>query len=363
MRRQVRNDPDRGPADDGAVVTYSRLSSRGGRGPAERQEPFLDAREVPYTDRDLRAYDPERAEAGGLDEAIDDLEAPRRGRGGRRRGARGAVLVGAVALAAGMVILAYAYGIATRGGAPEPSSAGASAALPGSAGDTRGTLSADDPARSIPASGEAPAPAAPVGDRAAVPLPAEPATAAAKPPEPKTRPEKSASVPAAASSGAGGVPMDGDAAQPALVAPVPATTTPAAPVEAAPPRATANAEPPPAKAADAKAADSKAADNKQAGSGDDLMANIERLLKRDGATAGTSGQPGAAPAAIAGPTPIVPAQPTPVSDPNALPQLPDPNTTAATQPPAAPPPVDNRLIPPADIPNVAPTETGTSGSQ
>ena len=29
MRRRVRNDPDRGPAEEGAVVTYSRLSGRG----------------------------------------------------------------------------------------------------------------------------------------------------------------------------------------------------------------------------------------------------------------------------------------------------------------------------------------------
>ena len=259
MRRRVRNDPDRGPAEEGAVVTYSRLSAHGGSGPAERQEPYIEARKVPYGDGDLRAYDPERAAGDGLDAVVDDLDVPRRG---KRRGAGGAVLVGAVALAAGMVILAYAYGIATRVEAPSS----ASAVAPEGAAATRGTLPADDAARSIPVEGNAPAAAlapapesaAPVGDTSA-PLPA--------------------AQPAAAASGSDGVPMDGDAAQPAggaqpaLVAPVPATATPAAPAKAAETRATASAEPPPVKAA-------KPADNT-----DDLMANIERLLQRDATSA------------------------------------------------------------------------------
>ena len=174
MMKRVRNEPDSGSVAEGAMVTYSRLP-RGGRSPAvpeepfERQEPFLDAREVPLRDDDLRAYDPDRA-AGGPDGAVNDLEAPRRGRG-RRRGGFGAVLIGAVALAAGMVILAYAYGIATRVDEPSPLSAGASATTPESAAQSRGTLSADDAARSIP-----------VGSPAA--------------------------------SGADGTPMDGDFAQP-----------------------------------------------------------------------------------------------------------------------------------------------------
>ncbi len=335
MRKRVRNEPDSGPAAEGAMVTYSRLP-RGGRGPAERREPILEAREVPYRDDDLRAYDPERA-AGGLDEAIDDLEMPRRRRGRKpRRGGRAAILVGALALAAGMVILAYAYGIATRLDAPSSLSAGASASAPAGpadAGTTRGTLPADDAARSIPVpvKGESsapvpspsPKPAAPEGNAGA----AQPATeSASAPPSP---------------SGAHGTPMDGDgaqpsgAAQPALVAPVPATKTPAAPAAAPPP-----------KAADAKPVDS----------GDDLINNIERLLARDGATAGASGQPGDSSAESAGPTLLSPPpQSTAVSDPNGLPALPDPNAPAARLPANAGSP--NRLIPPADIPNVPPSDT------
>ncbi len=345
MRRRVRNDPDHGPAEDGAVVTYSRLSARGGQGPSDRQEPYLEAREVPYRDTDLRAYDPERAARDGFGAAADDLEAPRRGRG-RRRGARGAVLVGAVALAAGMVILAYAYGIATRVEAPSS----ASAVAPEGAAATRGTLPADDAARSIPVEGNAPAAAL------------APAPESAPPVGDTTVPLPAAQPPATAASGSNGVPMDGDVvqpaggAQPALVAPVPATATPAAPAKAAETRATANAGPPPAKAA-------KPADSKPANNSDDLMAKIERLLQRDAATADASGQPGAAPAAAAAPTPIGPAQPTAISDPNALPQLPDANTVANTPVPPADvgPSLGNRLIPPADIPNVAPTGTGTGG--
>ena len=84
MRKRVRNEPDSGPAAEGAMVTYSRLSRAAGSGPAERQEPFIEARQVPYRDDDLRAYDPDRA-ASGLDGAVDDLDAPRRGRGRKRR--------------------------------------------------------------------------------------------------------------------------------------------------------------------------------------------------------------------------------------------------------------------------------------
>ncbi len=339
MRNRVRNEPDSGPAADGAMVTYSRVP-RGGRPPAEpqepfeRQEPYLDAREVPYQDDDLRAYDPERA-PGGLDGVVDDLDVPRgrRGRGRRRGGGRVAVLIGALALAAGMVILAYAYGIATRVEAPSPLSAGMSTTGQDGAGTTRGTLSADDAARSIPVKGEAPAaalapspqPAAPQADTGAAQPPAE--SAKASPP------------------GAAGVPMDGDAgqptggAQPALVAPVPATATPAAPGQAAAP---------PAKAANAPPA---------AGSTDDLMTNIERLLTRDGATAGASGQPGDGSAASAGPTSLAPALQPAGSD--GLPPLPDPNAVANAPAPTTGPQAPNRLIPPADIPNVPPSDAST----
>ena len=88
------------------------------------------------------------------------------------------------------------------------------------------------------------------------------------------------------------------------------------------------------------------------------MANIERLLQRDGATAGPSGQPGDSPAASAGPAPLAPAQPAAaVADPNALPLLPDPTAVAATPPADIGPQLPKRLIPPADIPNVTPSNT------
>ena len=321
MMKRVRNEPDSGSAAEGAMVTYSRLP-RGGHRPAEpeepfeRQEPFLEAREVPLRNDDLRAYDPDRA-VGGLDGAVDDLEAPRRGRGRkRRRGGFGPVLIGAVALAAGMVILTYAYGIATRVDEPSPLSAGASATAPDDAAQTRGTLSADDAARSIP-----------VGSPAA--------------------------------SGADGTPMDGDFAQPAggvqpaLVAPVPASATPAQPPKPATQPATARAEPPAAKAASAPA------NAKPADGADNLMVNIERLLARDGATAGASAQPGDSPAESAGPAPLIPAQPAAAgADPNALPLLPDPTAVAVTPPVDVGPQTNNRLIPPADIPNVTPSNAG-----
>ena len=346
MRRRVRNDPDYGPADEAAVVTYSRLSSREARRAAERQEPYLDARQVPQRDDDLRAYDPDRVAGRGYDDGVDDLgdlDEPRRG---RRRGARGAVLVGAVALAAGMVILAYAYGVATR--VDVPSSATATA--PGATATSRGTLPAGDTAGSLPPDGNAsatarapaPASATPAGGTTA-PLPAaEPAAAPTQPAKPAATTTASGSV---------GAPMDGDTAQPALAAPVSTTATPPAPVLA--PKVTAKAAPPAPKPA-----------AKPASSTDDLMAHIESLLKHDAATAGAADQPAAAPAApaaTAGPTPLTPAaQP---ADPNALPQLPAPNALANTPVPPADiqPPPNGVPIPPADIPNVAPSNTAAGG--
>jgi hypothetical protein len=353
------------------VVTYSRLAPRGDPGPAERQEPFLDAREVPYRDDDLRAYDPDRAAGGDLDAVADGLAEPRRARGGGRRGGRGAVLIGTLALAAGMVILAYAYGVATR--VDKSSPADASASAPAEA--MRGTAPADDAARSVPVTGNAPAaafapapeePAAPaVGTTAALPPAGSPAAATAEPSQPQGQPDQAVGAPAAgpAASGSEGQPMDGDfalpaaGAQPALVAPVPATATP--PATASAPAATekpatARAEPPAAKAAAAKPADAKPADGS-----DDLMTNIERLLAHDTATTGAADQP-AGGATAAAPMPLAPA---PAAAPNdALPQLPDPNAVAAA--PGAPPAdvgprLPGRLIPPADIPNVSPTDLGT----
>ncbi len=346
MRFRVRNEPDVGPATEGAaVVTYSRLS-RGRRGEAERQEPVLEAREVPYVDGDLRAFDPERA--------ADDLDRPKRGSGRRRRGGFGAVLIGTLALAAGMVILAYAYGVATRVDAPTASSAGASASAPAGADTLHATLPADDAARSIPAPGVVPA----------ARVPAE----AAQPP---AATHQAAREPAAApvTGGSDGQPMDGDFALPAADGPQPApvASAPAAGKAVSPP-ATDIAKPRPSKAASAPPADKTPADKKPAAAAsvdskpaagkpadgtDDLIANIEKLLQRDGATVPTPGQPAVNPVAPAGPTSIVPAQPAATADPGALPPLPDPNAAAARTP------LDNRLLPPADIPNVPAAATGT----
>ncbi len=377
MRFRVRNDPDTGPAAEGTVVTYSRLSSRARRAAAERQEPVLEARQVPHPDSDLRAYDPERA-AGAVD-ALDDLDEPRRRR--RGRGGFGAIIIGAIAIAAGMVILAYAYGVATRVDAPATASTGAPANAPsGDAATVRTVLPADDAARSTPVTGVAP-----------------PATAA-----PPAATDQAAREPVGApvTEGSDGVPMDGDfalpvggdakpapAAPPAAsatgqAAPPPtdqAATPPASEQPAIPPAAAASTpEPAKAKAASAAPAEAKPAesrpaaikapaaaastDGKPADSGDDLIANIERLLQRDGTTAGGAAQPaGGSVAPSAAPMAIAPAQaqPAAVADPNAMPLLPDPNATATTQPPANLGAPNNRLIPPADIPNVTPADTAT----
>ena len=287
-------------------MTYSRLSSRGGRGPAERQEPFLEARKVPYADGDLRAYDPDRAAARRLRRCGRRSGGAAPGRG-RRRGVPWCVLVGVVALAAGMVILAYAYGIATRVDAGRHRRAPATA--PENAAATRGTLPADDAARSIPASGARRRPCAGLARR-----PAWRRRAC------RRAGERSAAVPAeAVGSRRSGrradgrrCGHDGKRCQPALVAPVPATTTPPRRSKSRRPRAEPpKAEPPTPRRRPPKPPTPnppKAADNKPANSSDDLMANIERLLKRDGATAAASDQPGTGAAAMAGPTPIVPAR-------------------------------------------------------
>ena len=360
MRSGVRNEPDIGPQVEGAVVTYSRLSSRGRRAADERREPILEAREVPFAEGDLRAFDPERAG--------DDFEKPPRGRGRRRRGGFGPVLIGTLALAVGMVLLAYAYGVATRVDVPSASTAGAPAPASDGAATIRATLpAADDAARSIPAPGDVPAPRTPDGTtEAAAPVP----------------------------DGADGLPMDGQFALPADDGAGPAAAIPPAPEVAPPPKPDARPQPSKAaKAAPAEAApaatqpvvsapasgkpaaaastDNQPAAGAPAGGSDDLIANIEKLLQRDGATAAGAGQPAAVAgqpetvidqpagfagqpldgAAAGGPTSVMPNQPTAGFDPNALPQLPDPGTLPVTQ--------GGRLVPPADIPNVPPASTGT----
>lgn len=157
---------------------------------------------------------------------------------------------------------------------------------------------------------------------------------------------------AAPAPSADGVPMDGAfaapmGAAPAITAPVPATTAP--PATAA--RAPADAAPAPSA-------------SKGAGT-DDLMTNIEQLLKRDAPTAP------AAPADAASPTTAGPtALGVPASD--ALPELPPADdgsfdTTASGDallppPPEGTAPTGRRvLLPPADIPNQPPA--GSTGIQ
>jgi hypothetical protein len=336
MRFRVRNEPDPGPAPEGALITYSRLSPRGRRAAQEPREPVLEAREVPYVDGDLRAFDPERAAGSPLAGAVDDLDEPRRRRG---RGSFGAVLLGTVALAAGMVILAYAYGIATRVDGPPLSSAPATEG----AGTIRTTLPGDDAARSVPMTGTAPA------------------AATANPP---AATQKASGGPAAApaTEGADGLPMDGDfalrasaGARPAPAAAGDAASQPADAATNPPSSKAASASPTEAKPADQRPAAAASADNQPADSTDDLMTNIERLLERDGATAGASGQPGDGSAASAGPTSLVPSA---AGEQNAVPQLAEPSATTVT-PQAGVGGRSNRLIPPADIPNTTPADTGT----
>jgi hypothetical protein len=85
--------------------------------------------------------------------------------------------------------------------------------------------------------------------------------------------------------------------------------------------------------------------------GDGLIANIERILQRDGATAGASDQPVAgavAPVdpALAGDQPL----PVPVPDPDG-PVLLDPTSPPVDVGAMSPPP---RLLPPANIPDPQP---------
>ena len=331
MRSSVRDESDAGLAAESAIVTYTRVLPGSARGPAKRQEPFFDAEEVPPVVGDLRVDD--------MDRVMPSDKAPRV----RRRGARGAVLIGAVALAIGMVVLAYAYGIATRVGSP-PTAADASATAPASTARL-GAGTAPDTALA-PASNDTAA-LPPAGSDAASPTPAP---AQAEPPQPRDRPQQAAHARVAepVAPGSDGVPMDGDAAlpdagaQPALVAPVPTTAMPTAPNKVSP-SATARIEPPPP-------TNAPPSDAKPAGSGDDLMVNIERLLTRDGATAATAAS-----------TPLAPA---PAAS-DALPPLPDPNTVAVEPPPAdVGAQTDSRLIPPADIPNVPPVPLrGATGIQ
>ena len=358
MRSRVRNEPDSGPEAEGAVVTYSRLSTRGRRDvderrtTEERQEPVLEARQVPY-EADLRAFDPERAG--------DDVAKPKRGRNRKRRGGFAAVLLGTLALAVGMVILAYAYGIATRVDGPSAASASAPAPASQDAGSVRAILPADDAARSVAAPGTVPAADAPAET-------AQPPAAT----DQASREPASTPVP----EGADGTPMDGDFAMPAGDGAQPAAQTakPSQPAtgEAASPPATEAAKPAPSKAASAPPADSKpatasqpaaaaskpaadkpataaSAGNPPDDSTDSLITNIEKLLQNDGATAEGAGQPSGN--GGSGPMPLASGQSTAIADPNAVPQLPDPTATSAQR--------NNRLIPPADIPNVSPTDSGS----
>ncbi len=334
MRFRVRNEHDTGAGDGAAIVTYSRVTPRGGgRRQGERQEPVLMAEEM---------IPPVRPDVGGFDRVVPDEsyvdfddfdDEPLRPK--RRRRGRGFVLVGALAVAAGMIVLAYAYGVATQVGAPSQPTADGSANAPvagqplpqggltagsavvGTGDSVRVVDTAPPSAPSAPMRGTA----APAGETTAS-LPPADATAQppkAQPPTPQARP----------------APATPAAAAPALVAPVPATSTP-------PPAATAKAASP--AAPDAQSGDSN------------FINNIESILKRDGATAGASGQSGDGLATPAGPTPLGGSVGASASgDANAA-------SGDTTPPPANAlllPPADAPLLPPADIPNVPPSGSGT----
>ncbi len=370
MRRiALRNHRDADTAADGspAVVTYSRLSPRAERRwqDDDRAEPVFDAAEVPYLRAEPREGRGPRARGYEQIDPEDFTDEP--GRPPRRRAGRGIVLLGAVALAAGGTLLAYAYGVATSLDvpatttvpantvvAPEPSLTGGSAVV--DTGDTiRRVPLGERPLTDEPASAatkDIGAPPASSGTTAALP-PAE-AAPAAPPPKPKARPQPAAIQPATGAAAApeapvptaigSDTPMDGEfaapvGAQPAISAPVPATI--------APPRAASAAA-----AAQAPAAAAPATTGQGDGT-DGLMANIEKLLQRD-APAATAPAPAdsAAPGQPAPLGPFAGAQPLP--DPN------DPNAAAVDQN-GQPIPVGPRgrlLLPPADIPGAPASGTG-----
>ena len=108
MRFRLRRDRDADPAADAAIVTYSRLPPRSDRwADPDRREPVLEAEEVPLARGDFRVDRSHRAVP-----AFDNDDTPERPR--RRRTGRGVAILGALAFAVGVMILAYAYGLATR---------------------------------------------------------------------------------------------------------------------------------------------------------------------------------------------------------------------------------------------------------
>ena len=336
MRFRLRRDRDADPAADAAIVTYSRLPPRSDRwADPDRREPVLEAEEVPLARGDFRVDRSHRAVP-----AFDNDDTPERPR--RRRTGRGVAILGALAFAVGVMILAYAYGLATRlDGPAAPASASLGTPVTPDATLTSGSAVVDtgDGVRRISPDSGSPAAAEPAATTTAA-LPPSGAVvqpSSASPPAPRERPApatEQANAPQPSSEN--GLPMDGEFAapasgQPAIVAPVPATTTPPAPAAAASTPKTA------------------ATPKSDAGSGD-LMSNIELLLKRDGATAGAPDQPAGGGAAPAGPAPLGT-----LAD---APPLPDPNAPATdlTAPPAdIGPQRPGLLLPPADIPNVPPS--------
>ena len=238
MRFRLRRDRDADPAADAAIVTYSRLPPRSDRwADPDRREPVLEAEEVPLARGDFRVDPSHRAVP-----AFDNDDTPERPR--RRRTGRGVAILGALAFAVGVMILAYAYGLATRlDGPAAPASASLGTPATPDATLTSGSAVVDtgDGVRRISPDSGSPAPAAGEATTTAA-LPPSGAVvqpSSASPPAPRERPApatEQANAPHPSSEN--GLPMDGEFAapaggQPAIVAPVPATTTPPAPAAAA----------------------------------------------------------------------------------------------------------------------------------
>jgi hypothetical protein len=322
MRSDSQNKEDGMDSADNVVVTYSRVTPAPLEPPEPRARgPLFEGVEVPHVRADRRG--PPGIDPASLDGIVPDageLAAPRK----RGRPLGRVVLLGVVALAAGIGILAVTFATAMRTapqkGTPPASAAvgtvppAASASVPAAAPPA---ATAAVPPRQVPLGGKGPDfSSATIGPqpeaRPASSAPAASATVApaeATPPPPKARPEQSAKA----------------------VAPVPA---PAATPQASPP-----AQPRPGNS--------------------DFTANIERLLSRPVGDPTPPPTPAALPR---NPVVVVPEAPPVAALPDApmigaadAPPLPAPQIVPPANIGTAPP---SRFVPPADIPNVPPSGTG-----